>query len=126
LIGLLAGLFAALAIAAWWAAGALRLRRALQGDGGGAVAELSVALRHLGHRVEPSTTLTQLGEHLHGCGDGAAHYVTLLQDLRYGSGTRVHPTPADRRRLRRALAGGNPMRRLRALLALPPGAARRR
>ncbi|HEY1834768.1 MAG TPA: transglutaminaseTgpA domain-containing protein [Solirubrobacteraceae bacterium] len=129
LIGLIAALLALLS--GWWALGARRLRRGLRGDAAGAVEELVGALGRLGHALPAGTTLSQWGRRLSDAGQpGAARYVLRLGELRYGPSGSAYPASAgpslaDRRRLRQALGGRRPIGRLRALLALPPGAARR-
>jgi len=117
----LAGPAGALA-AGWWLAGRRRLRRGLEGDGTSAVEELQGALARLGHGAAPGLTLARLERQLAG---DAARYLEGLRALRYGDAAHPAPTLADRRRLRGALADRGMRGRLRALLALPPGAARR-
>jgi protein-glutamine gamma-glutamyltransferase len=124
LAGLAIALLALLAV--WWGLGARRLRRGLRGDASGAVGELLGAMGRLGHALPEGTTLSQLARRLREDGQpGAARYVSRLNELRYGPARTDGPSPADRRLLRRALGGRGPAGRLRALLALPPGAARR-
>jgi transglutaminase-like putative cysteine protease len=122
----LAALLALLA-ACWWIAGARRLRRALAGDASGAVAELRWALARVGQPIPPATTLAQLEARLSlARGGPASGYLRLLRELRYRADGAPGPSPRQRGGLRRALGGQGPLARVRALLALPPGATRRR
>jgi Transglutaminase-like superfamily len=116
-----------LATAGSWLLGARRLRRALAGDASGAVAELRAALGRLGYAGREGKTLAALERDLqHSRRVLARRYLSLLRELRYGRERSPRPRLRERRELRRALAdGGGMRRRLRALLALPPGAARR-
>ena len=116
-----------LATACWWLLGARRLRRALAGDANGAVVELRAALNRIGYPGCEGKTLAALEHELrHSRRVLARRYLSLLRELRYGRERSPRPRPRERRELRRALAdGGGMRRRLRALLALPPGAARR-
>jgi transglutaminase-like putative cysteine protease len=125
LLALVAGGVVALALGGVWLRGALRLRRALSGDADGAVAELRGALTRLGE--PPARTLAGLEAELRGDGRGTAlRYVRRLRELRYGTPGGAAPTVRGRRALRRALAARcGRWGRVRALLALPPGAARR-
>jgi hypothetical protein len=115
------------ATACCWLLGARRLRRALAGDANGAVAELRAALERIGHAGCEGKTLAALEHDLqHSRRVLARRYLSLLRELRYGRERSPRPRLRERRELRRALAdGGGMRRRLRALLALPPGAARR-
>jgi len=117
----------AIASAWWWLLGARRLRRALAGDASGAVAELRAALGRVGYASREGQTLTALEHDLeHSRRVLARRYLSRLRELRYGRGGAPRPRLRERRELRRALGdGGGVRRRLRALLALPPGAARR-
>ena len=84
-----------------------------------AVAELEEALRRARRPQPTGTTLRQLEQLLGGSPD-AVGYLRALSAARYGPATAL-PTPAQRRRLRRALAGSSGVRgRLRAWWALPP------
>jgi transglutaminase-like putative cysteine protease len=123
---------AVLAAGAWWLSAAVRLRRGLGGDGGGAVAELRAALARLEGAREgseaPATTLAALEHRLQSRRGGrASAHLRALRELRYGGAVGLaRPSPSGRRELRRALAEGGGLRsRVRALLALPPGAARK-
>ncbi|HLY48874.1 MAG TPA: transglutaminaseTgpA domain-containing protein [Solirubrobacteraceae bacterium] len=83
------------------------------------VSELERALFRSGRTPSPETTLAQL-EHQLRRAPAASEYVYRLRLARFG-GADDRPTPAQRRALRRQLAGGRgPLRRLRALWALPP------
>jgi hypothetical protein len=117
---------AAFALARTWLRATRRLRASLQGDAAGAVSELYAALARMGRPLAPGITLRQLRERLLAAGEsGGARYVELLERTRYTTGGAA-PTPRDRRALRRGLAAGRgPLARLRALLALPPGVARK-
>jgi transglutaminase-like putative cysteine protease len=84
-----------------------------------AVAELEAALRRAGRPAPPGTTLRQLEASLGGASEATA-YLRALSAARYGAAA-PHPTAAQRRALRRALAGGLGMTgRARAWWALPP------
>jgi hypothetical protein len=87
-----------------------------------AATELLAALERLGRAVPPRTTLSQLERRLEiTAGDGAARYARLVRERRFGPPGGQGPTRQDRRALRRALAaGGGPLGRLKALVALPP------
>jgi hypothetical protein len=118
----------------WWpfAAGAVvvvlavlllvsRLRRGLAGlpPLERAIAELEAALRRAGRPAPTGTTLRQLEDRLGGSPEAVA-YLRALSAARYGAAA-PHPTAAQRRALRRALAGGLGMTgRARAWWALPP------
>jgi hypothetical protein len=116
-----------LAALGWWALAIGRLRRGLDGDAAGAVAELRWALARLGHQLAPNATLAQLEVQLgRAHGAAASRYVTLLREVRYGTAPGARPGRRERGELRRALAAGGGVRaHLRAVAALPPGAARR-
>jgi len=87
------------------------------------VDELERALRRAGQRPAPATTLHALERRL--AGDPGAAYLRGLRSVRFGYGESP-PTAAQRRALRRTLAGGRGLRgRLRALWALPPHALSR-
>jgi protein-glutamine gamma-glutamyltransferase len=118
---LLAGATGA-AIAALWLAGHRRLRRGLERGGAEAITELHAALARLAYDTTSGLTLARLERQLTDA--DAVGYLRRLRTLRYGDGSE-RPTPAGRAALRRALAGKGARARLRALLALPPGAARR-
>jgi hypothetical protein len=141
------GTIAALALAAallpllaWRAgAGARRLRNGLRGDAAGAVAELRAALSRvdaaswLAPGAGAELTLGQLARRLEqrGCGE-AAEYANALCRARFAAGAAGDrgadraPTTRGRRALRAALGAGHGLSgRVRALLALPPGLARR-
>ncbi len=126
---LLAAALAVLAfgLLALWLTGRRRLRRSLAGDGGEATAELRWALTRLGHYGQPALTLVQLERSVRDGHAEAAGYVQGLRELRYGRSCTRPLGARGRQQLRRALGeGGGPLLRLRALLALPPGAMRRR
>jgi len=120
------GALLTLAAGCWWIAGARRLRRALAGDASGAVAELRRAFVRLGYPVTAATTLAELEERVRSARGGeASRYLRLLRELRYRAEVSLRPSRRQRRELRRALGERNLLTRVRALLALPPGAARR-
>ena len=91
------------------------------------MAELRAALGRIGYAGCEGKTLSALEHDLgHSRRLLARRYLSLLRELRYGREGSPRPRLRERRELRRALAdGGGMRRRLRALLALPPGAARR-
>jgi protein-glutamine gamma-glutamyltransferase len=120
----LGGLVAVL-LGASWLAGHRRLRRALHGDGATAVLELRRALAAV-DRCEEGMTLAQLERDLRERDRAAAGYLTALRERRYGGRERAL-SRRGRAALRRALgARRRPRARLALLLAMPPGAARRR
>jgi transglutaminase-like putative cysteine protease len=134
LIGVFAlGALLLLTTGGWWLIARRRLRRALADDGSLAAAELRRALTRLRYTIAPATTLAQLQTELereHGA--AGARYLTSLRELRYArrrsrrGGGHERRLRRQRSELRRALAhGGGPLAAVRALLALPPGAARR-
>jgi transglutaminase-like putative cysteine protease len=115
----------ALALGGIWRLAAARAEASLAGDASGAVRELSRALPRFGVPLAADTTLAELERRLQRShGPGASRYVRLLRERRYGADADPHrPTARDRRLLRRALcAHRGPLARLRALIALPPGA----
>lgn len=120
-----AALFAVLG-ACWWILGWRRLHRALAGDASGAVEELRIALLRLGY-PDSRTTLAALEASLERSRHaGAPRYLRALRELRYSSQDSARPTRRERSELRRALGErGGLGARLQALLALPPGVARR-
>lgn len=113
---------AALATAGLWGATALRVRRA----GGGAdasLAELELALRRLGWRLEPRTTLLALERRLErAAGPRSAAYVRALREARYANGGRLDGDLAAHRRGLRAELGraAGRLGRVRSWVALPP------
>jgi protein-glutamine gamma-glutamyltransferase len=119
------GVIAAVLLALVWARPVANRRRAHPVDAD--LRELEHALRRLGYRVEPGTTLAQLERRLErSSGPDAGGYVRHLRELRYSPIPGAGPTRADRRALRRALGrSGGPLQRLRAVLALPPGLGRK-
>ncbi len=83
--------------------------------------ELEQALPRLGFPIPEGATLLELERRL-GNRRGIARYIAGLRDSRYRPG-RPPPGPPERRRLRSELSADRGMiRRLRALLAIPPGA----
>ncbi len=121
----------AAAVAAGGVAGLvfMRRRRALV-DGEAVVdqlAELRSALARLGWNVSDRVTLLGLERRFSGAGRGpVARYAAGLRAHRYAAQTPDAPGPAARRAVRTALAdGGGLRRRLRALIAIPPGGPRR-
>jgi transglutaminase-like putative cysteine protease len=122
------GALVALLIAALWLAGILRARPHFAATTDGAVQELRAALARLGYSYPSRTTLAELERRLRVTkGEPAARYVSVLRALRYAPpGAAAPPGQRERRELRRALAaGGGPLARLRALIALPPHPRRR-
>lgn len=116
---------AMLALALGWLAGARRLARALGGDGAEAIAELRWALARVGEPVAEDVTLTQLEARLEQAGRGAGSaYLSALRDARYRSIVLPRSKRRARAALRSALGRGGALRMLRAIIALPPGAAR--
>lgn len=90
------------------------------------LAELAPALRASGRSAASSMTLLELERRLRDGGRrAAAAYVAALREIRF-CGAGAAPTLAQRRALRRDLAErGGLLRRLRLLVAMPPGAPRR-
>jgi transglutaminase-like putative cysteine protease len=120
-IGVLLG-----AVALTIAGGAIawrRRRRLVQGAAVEAqIAELRDALERVGWKLEPRTTLLAIERRATGIARaGIRGYAASLRSYRYAPAAGSPPGPAERRALRRALAGAGPARRLRALLAIPPG-----
>jgi transglutaminase-like putative cysteine protease len=113
LIGLAVAALAA-SLVAW-----LRRARDVRSPLERSVAELEEALRRAGRPQPVGTTLRQL-EKLFGGSPDAVSYLRALSAARYGP-IESPPTPAQRRRLRRALGDGLGFwGRLRAWWALPP------
>ncbi len=116
----LAGLGGAAAAVIFW-----RRRRALAAGGSveAQLEELRRALERLGWPVSGETTLRSLERRFPGASRRAlVSYVAALRAHRFAAAKPPPPGPAARRSMRRALsAGGGPGRRLRALLAIPPG-----
>ena len=84
-----------------------------------AIAELERAFGRTGRPLPAGMTLSEL-EHRLRTSPEAATYVQRLRLNRFGAGQRM-PSTAQRRALRRYLAGGlGPVRWLRAMWALPP------
>ncbi|MDX6584141.1 MAG: protein-glutamine gamma-glutamyltransferase [Solirubrobacterales bacterium] len=84
--------------------------------------ELRAALGRLGWRLGPGTTLLGIERRATGVARvGIRRYVAALRAHRYAPGSAPPPGPAERRALRRALSGGGPLSRLRALVSVPPG-----
>jgi transglutaminase-like putative cysteine protease len=106
-----------------FAAVAWRRRRALlAGERTEAqVSELSEALRRFGWKVGPRTTLLAIERRAARPGQRVLRrYAAALREHRYAAAGSP-PSPGDRRALRRALGAGGLGRRIRALLAIPPG-----
>ena len=131
----------ATALAGVWLRGHLRLRRALAGEAGAAVAELRRVLDALGD-TDRGATLERLEKRLCQRGeDAAAVYLASLRDRRYAQpgeraplSERRHGQPGERAErpargrgsLRRALAQGRGVRAaLKVITGMPPGAMRR-
>ena len=85
------------------------------------LSELTSALRRLGWQLPGSTTLLALERRLgRAAGPAAASYAARLRAHRYDPDPPTLPGTADRRALRRELAGRGLRGRWRALAALPP------
>ena len=93
-------------------------RRGPAGRSRGPVTELERALRIAGGGLPAGTTLTGV-EARFASDPAAAAYVRALRQQRF-AGVSAAPTAAQRRAVRRALAAGGPMARLRAWWAVPP------
>jgi protein-glutamine gamma-glutamyltransferase len=113
---------AALALAALVAVRAIRFRSLPAAAAAEAQArELEQALPRLGFPIPEGATLLELERRL-GNRRGIAHYLAGLRDSRYRPGGRP-PDAHERRQLRTELSADRGIvRRLRALLAIPPGA----
>jgi transglutaminase-like putative cysteine protease len=125
LLGLALLVLVPLTVGVLWIMAAVRRRPHFHGRAEGAVDELRRALQRLGYDYPARTTLSELERRLRvTAGPGAARYVHLLREQRYGPpGSGALPTARDRRALRRALTeGSGPVARLRGLVALPPHA----
>jgi transglutaminase-like putative cysteine protease len=124
-IALAGAALVALALGGVWLRGHLRLRRALAGEGAGAVAELRRVLDGLGDGSREST-LSQLEQRLRADGQGAAgDYLAALRERRFGPAPAPRPAGRGRAALRRALMrGSSPRAALKVLANLPPGAMR--
>jgi transglutaminase-like putative cysteine protease len=85
--------------------------------------ELPAALARLGWPIERSDTLLSVESRLRRYRKQATvRYIAKLRATRFASTADGHPSLAERRALRRELAGKSTLRsRLRGLLALPPG-----
>jgi transglutaminase-like putative cysteine protease len=106
---------------------AARARRALSADrvAQAQVDELSRALTRLGWAVPGGTTLLALERRLgRVAGPASARYAAALRAHRYDPACPRPPGTRARRELRRELGSGGLRRRLRALLAIPPGGPR--
>jgi hypothetical protein len=92
------------------------------------VEELRRVLRATGWADRDSTTLLVAEDQLRRARHRvAAAYVRRFRDRLYGAEAGPRPTLAERRSARRDFATGNGLRdRLRLLVAMPPGAPRRR
>jgi transglutaminase-like putative cysteine protease len=124
------GVLAALATAALAAAALAwrRRRRLVSGeDVEVQISELRAALLRVGWKLGPRTTLLAIERRATGAARAAIRgYAAGLREYRYGAQPCAPPGPAERRALRGALAEGGLGRRLRALLAIPPGGPARR
>ncbi len=91
------------------------------------LSELATALDRLGWRTGGGRTLLELERRLRiARKPAAADYVVALRARRYADPDRPPPTLGERRAMRRELsAARGPGRRLRGLLAIPPGGPRR-
>jgi transglutaminase-like putative cysteine protease len=89
------------------------------------LAELRGALERLGWSLPRDLTLLALEQRFRSAGRRpVAAYAAGLRRHRYAGSTSPPPGPAERRALRRALGSGGLGRRLRGLLAIPPGGPR--
>ncbi len=86
--------------------------------------ELELALSRLRYRIVPGDTLLSVERRLAATsGPVAAAYTASIRRHRYAPGVPAGPTLGDREALRDELgANGGTLMRLRALLAIPPGA----
>jgi hypothetical protein len=86
------------------------------------IAELRRALTRIGWRVSPDTTLLAVENRATGVARaGIRAYVASLRAHRYAPSSPPPPGPAERRALRRAVAGEGLPGRVRSLIAVPPG-----
>jgi protein-glutamine gamma-glutamyltransferase len=86
------------------------------------VAELAAALRRFGWQVGPRATLLAIEERATGQRRRPVRdYAAALRAHRFGAASQAPPGPEARRAMRRALGEGGLGRRLRALIAIPPG-----
>ena len=89
------------------------------------LAELRRALVKLGFSLPAATTLLGLERRLgRTAGPASARYAAALRAHRFDPRAPDAPGAADRRALRRELAGRSPLARLRGLAAIPPGGPR--
>ena len=86
------------------------------------VDELRRALERVGWRLGPRTTLMSIEHRATGTARAAVRrYAAALREHRYGARAAEPPGPAERRAVRRSLAGAGLRGRLRALRSIPPG-----
>lgn len=116
---------AAVAVAAILARRSARFRRLQPADAANAQArELEAALPMLGFPIPAGSTLRDLERRFRGR-PALTSYMAALGTSRFGVDRGVPPGAAERRRLRRELGADRGLAgRLRALVALPPGAPR--
>jgi hypothetical protein len=108
---------------------ASRARRALPPErvAEAQLAELRRALARLGWAIPGGTTLLALERRLgRAAGPASARYAAGLRAHRYDPASPGPPGILARRELRRELGAGGLRRRLRALIAIPPGGPRMR
>ena len=124
------GLAAALAAIAGGIAVAVafvRRRRALASGSmaDAQVSELHRALTKLGWQLDANSTLLGLERRFTAPGrDPLRRYLAMLRAHRYAAKSAPPPGPAERRALRTAISSGSVGRRIRGLLAIPPGGPR--
>jgi hypothetical protein len=86
------------------------------------VSELRRALERLGWKVERNVTLLTLERRFSAAGRAPLRsYLRMLREHRYAAEPAPPPGPAERRALRASISSGGLRRRLRGLLAIPPG-----
>jgi hypothetical protein len=124
------GLAAALAVIVGGIAGGvafLRRRRELASGSmaDAQVAELHAALTKLGWQLDANSTLLGLERRFTAPGrEPLRRYLAMLRVNRYAAESAPPPGPAERRALRSAISSGSVGRRIRGLLAIPPGGPR--